>query len=82
MSLEVLGGGCTQLQWWGLMGRVNEERRLGVVQGGELLEIDVPDQPQAYIPCAVCRAPIAIDNTNEPLPSRLTCHACGTLLER
>jgi hypothetical protein len=71
-----------KLQWWGLMGQVNEERRLGVVQGGGLVAVEPLEEPHAFIPCAVCRAPIPIDNANEPLPSRLTCPTCGTVLER
>jgi hypothetical protein len=83
---------CHPVPWWrqrnarnssgGLMGQVNEERRLGVVQGGGLLAIDTIEEPHAYIPCTVCRAPIPIDNAHEPLPRRLTCPACGTALER
>jgi hypothetical protein len=71
-----------KLQWWGLMGQVNEERRLGVVQGGGLVAVEPLEEPHAFIPCAVCRAPIPIDNANEPLPNRLTCPTCGTVLER
>jgi hypothetical protein len=63
-------------------GVVTEERRLGLVKGGGPLEADAREEPQAYIPCAICRAPIAIVNANDPLPSRLTCEACGTVLER
>jgi hypothetical protein len=61
---------------------VKQERRLGVVQGGGLLAVEPLEDPHAYIACPVCRAPLPIDNANEPLPSRLTCETCGTVLER
>jgi hypothetical protein len=66
----------------GLMRQANQARRLDVVQGGGLLAAEPFEEPHAYIPCPVCRAPIPIDNANEPLPSRLTCVTCSTALER
>jgi hypothetical protein len=63
---------------------LQEQRRLDVVEDDGLgdTQPETPAGPQAFIPCPVCRAPIAIENPSEPLPRSLTCGACGTLLER
>jgi hypothetical protein len=61
---------------------MNRERQLSVVQGGGLFAVDASEETHVYIPCAACRGPIPIDNATDPLPSRLTCDACGTVLER
>jgi hypothetical protein len=61
---------------------MNREQQFSVVHGGGLFAIDAHEGAHAYIPCAACRGPIAIDNPSDPLPRRLMCDGCGTVLER
>jgi hypothetical protein len=49
--------------------------RQPVIEGGD-------DVANLYIPCPVCRAPIAVDEPSEALPRTLTCLACAAVLIR
>jgi hypothetical protein len=63
---------------------VNDERRVdaGEYFGGPRVIEETEPLASLYIPCPACRAPIAVDLPDEPLPRTLTCPACSAVLVR
>jgi hypothetical protein len=63
---------------------VNDERQVdfGEELAGPRLVEDLRAPASLYIPCPACRAPIAIDEPLEELPSTLTCPACSAVIVR